>query len=55
MKATVELMEEHRVIERVLAALEAATDRLEAGQDVRPEFFLDVSPSSRDLQMGATT
>jgi len=43
MKATEVLMEEHRVIERVLATLEAAADRLEAGQAVRPEFFIDAA------------
>jgi hemerythrin-like domain-containing protein len=43
MKATEVLIEEHRVIKRVLACLEAAADRLEAGQDVRPEFFIDVA------------
>jgi hemerythrin-like domain-containing protein len=35
------LMDEHRVIERVLAALETAVQRLEQGQAVRPGFFLD--------------
>jgi hemerythrin-like domain-containing protein len=43
MKATEILMEEHRVIERVLAALEAASNRLEAGQDVRPGFFFEAA------------
>jgi hemerythrin-like domain-containing protein len=41
MKATDILMEEHRVIERVIAALEAGANRLEQGKSVRPEFFLD--------------
>ncbi len=40
MKATQVLMEEHRVIERVLNSLQAGADRLESGQPVRPEFFL---------------
>lgn len=40
MKATDVLVDEHRVIERALDALEAAAGRLEAGQAVRPEFFL---------------
>jgi hemerythrin-like domain-containing protein len=40
MNATEELMNEHRVIERVLTALEKGADRLESGQPVRPEFFL---------------
>ncbi len=41
MKATEILSSEHRVIERVIAALEQASGRLEAGEDVRPGFFLD--------------
>ena len=40
MNATNILMEEHRVIERVLAALEAAVERLEKGDPVAPSFFL---------------
>jgi hemerythrin-like domain-containing protein len=40
MKATDILMEEHRVIERVIAALEAGANRLEQGENVRPEFFI---------------
>ena len=40
MKATEVLSSEHRVIERVLNSLERATNRLENGQAVRPEFFL---------------
>jgi hemerythrin-like domain-containing protein len=43
MKATDILMEEHRVIERVLAVLEAAAQRLEQGQVVRPGFFVDAA------------
>jgi hemerythrin-like domain-containing protein len=35
------LMDEHRVIEGVLVALETAAQRLEQGQAVRPGFFLD--------------
>lgn len=42
MKATEILMDEHRVIERVLAALEKAAGRLESGQ-MRPGFFLDAA------------
>ncbi|MHB1861774.1 MAG: hemerythrin domain-containing protein [Gemmatimonadaceae bacterium] len=37
------LMAEHRVIERVLDALEAGASVLERGGDVRPGFFVDVS------------
>lgn len=43
MKATEILSSEHRVIERVIAALESATNRLEAGQPVRAGFFLDAA------------
>jgi len=43
MKATDILSSEHRVIERVIAALEIAADRLEAGQPARVEFFLDAA------------
>ena len=39
MKATEVLMEEHRVIERVLTALERAATRLSKGQDVYLRFF----------------
>jgi len=39
MTATEELMTEHRAIERMLAVLEAAAGRLEAGEPVRPEAF----------------
>lgn len=39
MKATEILMEEHRIIERVLIALERATTRLSKGQDVYLRFF----------------
>ncbi len=42
MKATEILMEEHRVIERVLAAMEIAVQRLEARQ-LRPGYFVDVA------------
>ena len=39
MKATQVLMDEHRVIERVLTALERASTRLNNGQDVYLRFF----------------
>lgn len=42
MKATEILMEEHRVIERVLAAMEIAVQLLEAKQ-LRPGFFVDAA------------
>ena len=40
MKATEILMEEHRVIERVLTSLEKAANRLSAGQEIPISFFL---------------
>lgn len=43
MIATDILMSEHRVIERVIAALEVAAKELEDGQNVRPGFFLDAA------------
>lgn len=43
MEATDILMSEHRVIERVLTALDVATQRLEQGQAVRAGFFLDAA------------
>ena len=43
MKATEILMSEHRVIERVIATLEEAANRLSAGQAVRPGLFIDAA------------
>jgi len=43
MKATEILMSEHRVIERVIHALEAAAIRLDEGSEVRPGFFLEAA------------
>jgi len=43
MQATDILMSEHRVIERVLASLEAGATRLEAGQPIRPGFFIQAT------------
>ncbi len=39
MGATEDLKEEHRAVERMLAVLEAAAQRLEEGQTVRPGLF----------------
>jgi len=36
-------MEEHRVIERVLEVLQVGADKLESGELIRPEFFLDAA------------
>ncbi|MCR4338775.1 MAG: hemerythrin domain-containing protein [Gemmatimonadaceae bacterium] len=42
-RASDELMQEHRLIERVLDALETAAGQLEGGHPVPPEFFLDAA------------
>jgi hemerythrin-like domain-containing protein len=43
MKLTEMLSSEHRVIEQVMAALDAAADRLDAGKAMRPGFFEDAT------------
>jgi hemerythrin-like domain-containing protein len=43
MKATEVLMQEHRVIERVLDALETAANHLDRGHPVRPGLFLEAA------------
>jgi hemerythrin-like domain-containing protein len=43
MQATDILMSEHRVIERVISAIETGAKRLDAGRPIRPEFFLDAA------------
>ncbi|HEX7435032.1 MAG TPA: hemerythrin domain-containing protein [Anaerolineaceae bacterium] len=43
MKATDILSSEHRVIERVIDALEQSSVRLQKGEAVRPEFFIEAS------------
>lgn len=43
MIATDILMSEHRVIERVITALETGANRFEEGQPVRPGFFIDAA------------
>ena len=43
MKATEILMEEHRVIEGVVATLETAVQQVNTGKPVRPGFFLDAA------------
>ena len=52
MKATEILMSEHRVIERVLTALERAATQLEAGENIRPEFFLNATDFIRGFADG---
>ncbi|MGD2134780.1 MAG: hemerythrin domain-containing protein [Gemmatimonadales bacterium] len=43
MKATKILMDEHRVIERVLDALERAAAAADDGEEIRPSFFLEAA------------
>ena len=43
MKATDILQEEHRVIERVIASLETGANRLEQGESITPDFFIDAA------------
>lgn len=52
MKATEILMSEHRVIERVINALETGAQRLEASQPIRPEFFLDAADFTKGFTDG---
>ncbi len=52
MEATDILIEEHRIIERVLSALERHTRRLEAGSAVRPGFFEDATAFFRNFTDG---
>lgn len=52
MKATDVLVDEHRVIERVLNSLEVAAGRLEKGQPVRPEFLLEATDFIRGFADG---
>lgn len=43
MKATEILMEEHRLIERVLNALETSANRVMRGEDIQPTFFINAA------------
>lgn len=43
MEATEVLMEEHRVIERLLDSLDLAAARLESGKPARPGFFIEAA------------
>ena len=52
MQSTEILSSEHRVIERVIAALDAAANRLEAGEAVRPGLFLDATRFLRNFADG---
>ena len=52
MQATDILMQEHEVILRVIGALEIQTNRLAAGRNVRPGFFLDAADFIRNFADG---
>lgn len=52
MEATKILMEEHRVIERILSSLEASAARLEGGHAVRPGIFLDAADFIKEFADG---
>lgn len=43
MQATKILMDEHRVIERVLSALQIATERVSREEEMRPAFFVNAA------------
>ena len=43
MEATEILMQEHRLIDRVLTTLEAGAARVDAGQPMRPGFFIEAT------------
>jgi hemerythrin-like domain-containing protein len=52
MKATTILMDEHRVIERVLTALDTVAQRVERGHTIRPGFFADAADFIRGFADG---
>jgi hemerythrin-like domain-containing protein len=52
MKPIEVLMAEHRVIERVLTALEVGTERLDQGGNVDPGFFIDATNFIRGFADG---
>ena len=52
MIATDILMSEHRVIERVITAVETAANRYSDGQAVRPAFFIDAADFIRGFADG---
>jgi hemerythrin-like domain-containing protein len=52
MKATEILMEEHRVIERVLDTIEKGVEKIENGQEIDPQFFIDVTDFVRGFADG---
>jgi hemerythrin-like domain-containing protein len=52
MKATQVLMDEHRVIERMISLLEKASDGIEAGENIPPSLFLDAADFIRGFADG---
>ena len=52
MQATAILSAEHRIIEQVIAALDAAAGRLETGERLRTGFFADATRFLRDFADG---
>jgi len=52
MEATRILMEEHRVIERVLSSLDTAAQRLDAGHPISAGFFIEVTDFFRGFADG---
>lgn len=52
MEATEILSSEHRVIESVIGALDAAAQKLDAGKPVRPSFFVDAARFIADFADG---
>lgn len=52
MRATDILMQEHRVIERVLTVLEQAVARMESGAAVRPGLFLEAADFIKNFADG---
>jgi hemerythrin-like domain-containing protein len=53
MKATEILMDEHRVIERVLTVLERVVGRMDRGEEVRPGLFLDAADFIQNFADGS--
>ena len=53
MTATEILMGEHRLIEQVLDCLEDAAFRLEDGEDITPDFFIDAATFVADFADGS--
>ena len=53
MEATKILMEEHRVIERVIAAIEVAAGRLDSDPSIRAGFFLEAADFIREFADGS--